>query len=127
MGRVLDDLGLGRFESPEIGCRRLLERSEAYMAKYDSSPCSLLELWSVSNSTTLSEEERARQTLLIELYSAIQSRLDPPPPEEAALWSKGIWVTDHPDGRSSSVPCWTARLEYEAWHRARWPGTFPIS
>ncbi len=97
------------------------------MAKYDSSPCSLLELWTVSNSTTLSEQERARQTLLIELYSAIQSRFDAPPPEEAAFWSQGIWVTDHPDGGSNAVPCWTSRLEYEAWHRARWPGTFPVS
>ncbi len=97
------------------------------MEKYDSSPCSLLELWSVSNSTTLSEEERARQTLLIELYSAIQSRFDAPPQEEANLWSKGIRVTDHPDGSSSSVPCWTSRLEYESWHRARLPGTFPVS
>jgi hypothetical protein len=44
-----------------------------------------------------------------------------------ALWSKGICVTDHPDGSSSSVPCWTSRLEYEALHRARWPGTLPVS
>jgi hypothetical protein len=36
-------------------------------------------------------------------------------------------VTDHPDGTSTSVPCWTSKIEYQAWHRARFPGSFPVS
>lgn len=81
----------------------------------------------MAHSTTISEEERARQTLLMELYSAIQSRFDAPPLEEAAFWSEGIFITDHPDGTSSTVPYWTSRIEYEAWFRARVPGTYPVS
>jgi hypothetical protein len=94
------------------------------MAKLDRSPTSLLELWLVSHSADLSATDRSRQELLINLYNAIADRLDPPPEEEAALWSKGIRVIDHADGTSSTVPCWTSRLEYEAWHRVRFPGTF---
>ena len=94
------------------------------MAKLDRSPTSLLELWLVSRSADLSATDRSRQELLINLYNAIADRLDPPPEEVAALWSKGIRVIDHADGTSSTVPCWTSRLEYEAWHRVRFPGTF---
>jgi hypothetical protein len=97
------------------------------VAKYDSSPCSLLELHKVASSATLSEQERARQTLLMELANAIHHRFDPPSVAEAAFWDKGIHITDHPDGTTSTVPCWTSKVEYEAWHRARWPGTFPVS
>jgi hypothetical protein len=94
------------------------------MAKLDRSPTSLLELWLVSHSADLSVTDRSRQELLISLYNAIADRLDPPSEEEASLWSKGIRVTDHADGTSSTIPCWTSRLEYEAWHRVRFPATF---
>jgi hypothetical protein len=91
------------------------------MAKHDESGLALSDLRSYS------EEQRARIELLTQLYLAIRDRLDPPPVEEAHWWAEGIRVTDHSDGTSTSVPCWTSKIEYEAWHRGRFPGTFPVS
>jgi len=88
---------------------------------------SLLDLWSLEHSEAFSEEERIQQKLLIELYNAIADRFDPPPEGEAAFWIEGISITDHPSGTSSTVPCLTSRFEYEAWHRVRFPGSFPVS
>jgi hypothetical protein len=96
------------------------------MARLDRSPWSLRAIWDTMNSPTLSDEEKAHQKLLMELYSAIQHRLDPPPPEEAHWWMKGILLNDRPDGTSSTVPCWTSKFEYQAWHRIRFPGTYPV-
>jgi len=43
----------------------------------------------------------------------------------SCLWDsvKDIHITDHPDGGSTTVPCWTSKIEYVAWHLARRPGT----
>jgi hypothetical protein len=65
--------------------------------------------------------------LLIELANAMQYRFDPPLVAEAAFWDKDIHITDQPDDTTSTVPCWTSRIEYEAWHRDRWPETLPVS
>jgi len=32
---------------------------------------------------------------------------------------KGMPITDYPDGTTSTVPCWTYKIEYGAWHRPR--------
>jgi hypothetical protein len=91
------------------------------MARHDKSALALSDLRSYS------EEQRARIELLTQLHLAIRDRLDPPPVEEAHWWEEGIRVTDHSDGTSTSVPCWTSKIEYQAWHRVRFPGTFPVS
>jgi hypothetical protein len=91
------------------------------MAKHDKSP------WALSDLRSYPEDQRRRIELLRQLHLAIRDRLDPPPIEEAHWWDKGILVTDHPDGTSTTVPCWTSKVEYQAWHRARFPGSFPVS
>jgi hypothetical protein len=91
------------------------------MAKHDNS------VFALSDLRHLPKEERAHIELLTKLHLAIRHRREPPSPEEASFWEKGILITDHPDGTSSVSPIWTSKIEYEAWHRARFPGCFPVS
>jgi hypothetical protein len=107
----------------EVRLKRFLLTKGGMMAKFDKYPWTA-ELFTVADSMT--GEERTRQEFLIKLYSAIETRLEPPPEEKAWLWCEGIRVTDHADGTTSTIPCWTSRFEYEAWHRVRWPGSYPV-
>lgn len=76
------------------------------------------DLSSLSGSS--SEDERSR--LLGELAARMVTRYDPPPADEAHLWTEGFTDFDLPDGSTRhGVPSWSLSAPYDAWVKVRFP------